>query len=45
LGTTDERILKKFIKYKTQRLRNSQQLAPSWILWLKDAPNRIATEV
>jgi MoxR-like ATPase len=29
LGTTDERILKKFIKYKTQRLGNSQQPAPS----------------
>jgi len=29
LGTTDERILKKFIKYKTQRLGNNQQPAPS----------------
>jgi MoxR-like ATPase len=29
LGTTDERILKKFIEYKTQRLGNSQQPAPS----------------
>ena len=29
LGTTDERILKKFIEYKTQRLGNNQQPAPS----------------
>jgi len=29
LGTTDEEILKKFIEYKTQRLENSQQPAPS----------------
>jgi len=29
LGTTDEKILKKFIEYKKQRLGNSQQPAPS----------------
>ena len=29
LGTTDEKILKKFIEYKTQRLGNNQQPAPS----------------
>ena len=29
LGTTDERILEKFIEYKAQRLGNSQQPAPS----------------
>jgi GTPase subunit of restriction endonuclease len=29
LGTTDEKILKEFIKYKTQRLGNSHQPAPS----------------
>ena len=29
LGTTDEKILNKFIEYKTQRLGNSQQPAPS----------------
>jgi MoxR-like ATPase len=32
LGTTDGKILKKFIKYKTQRLGNSQQRASSRIL-------------
>ena len=29
LGTTDDRILREFVKYKTQRLGNSQQPAPS----------------
>jgi len=32
LGTTDDRILREFVKYKTQRLGNSQQPAPSRIL-------------